>query len=47
VPFTNFYPAENYHRDYYARNKYKPYCLFTINPKITKLRKKYSNLIRK
>lgn len=45
VPFTNFYSAEDYHRDYYRRNKYKPYCLFTISPKIAKLRKKFHQFL--
>jgi len=37
TPFTNFYPAEDYHRDYYAKNSYQPYCQFVIDPKIQKL----------
>jgi peptide-methionine (S)-S-oxide reductase len=45
VPFTDFYPAEDYHRDYYARNKFKPYCLLTISPKLAKLRKKFSSYL--
>lgn len=46
VPFKNFYPAEDYHRDYYTRNKYKPYCLLTISPKIAKLRKKFKSYLQ-
>ena len=30
VPFTNFYTAENYHKDYYDRNKEYQYCNFVI-----------------
>jgi peptide-methionine (S)-S-oxide reductase len=41
TPFTNFYPAENYHRDYYERNRSQPYCMFVINPKVQKLLKEY------
>lgn len=41
VPFTAFYEAENYHHDYYERNKNKPYCTFVINPKLQKLLKEY------
>ena len=34
-----FYPAENYHQDYYAENKSKnPYCRFVIEPKLKKLK---------
>jgi peptide-methionine (S)-S-oxide reductase len=36
-----FYPAENYHRDYYRRNKDKnPYCQAVIAPKLRKLKLK-------
>ncbi len=41
VPFTNFYPAEHYHKDYYDKNKDDSYCTFVINPKIQKLLQKY------
>jgi peptide-methionine (S)-S-oxide reductase len=35
---TNFYPAENYHQDYYRLNKGKnPYCTMVITPKLKKL----------
>ena len=40
-PFTNFYEAENYHKDYFDRNKDYPYCRFVIDPKIQKLLEKY------
>lgn len=39
VPLTKFYPAENYHHDYYERNKDKPYCQLVIAPKLAKLQK--------
>ncbi|WP_343225496.1 peptide-methionine (S)-S-oxide reductase MsrA [Luteolibacter pohnpeiensis] len=35
---TDFYPAENYHQNYYAENKSKnPYCKYVIQPKLQKL----------
>ena len=37
TPFTNFYPAEDYHKDYYDSNRYQPYCMFVIDPKVQKL----------
>jgi peptide-methionine (S)-S-oxide reductase len=47
IPFKNFYKAENYHRDYFDRNKEYPYCTFIINPKIQKLLEKYSKIVKK
>lgn len=32
-----FYPAENYHQDYYLVNPNAPYCAFVIRPKLKKL----------
>ena len=33
-----FYPAENYHQDYYRNNKSRnPYCTYVITPKLKKL----------
>ncbi|MCI0444694.1 peptide-methionine (S)-S-oxide reductase MsrA [bacterium] len=37
APFTNFYPAENYHQDYFNRNPNQPYCAYIIRPKVKKL----------
>ncbi len=42
TPFTHFYPAENYHQDYYDRNRDQGYCHIVIGPKITKLMKDYA-----
>jgi peptide-methionine (S)-S-oxide reductase len=36
-PLTQFYPAENYHQDYYRNNANAPYCRFVIKPKLEKL----------
>jgi peptide-methionine (S)-S-oxide reductase len=36
-----FYPAEEYHREYYSRNPNQPYCRAVIAPKVAKLRSKY------
>jgi peptide-methionine (S)-S-oxide reductase len=41
-PLTVFYPAEDYHQDYFARNSYQPYCMAVIAPKVIKLREKYA-----
>ena len=37
-----FYPAEDYHQNYYQDNSYQPYCQFVISPKVAKFRKKYA-----
>jgi peptide-methionine (S)-S-oxide reductase len=41
VPLTAFYPAEDYHQEYYQRNANQPYCRAVIAPKVAKLRTKY------
>jgi peptide-methionine (S)-S-oxide reductase len=41
--FKNFYPAEENHKDYFAKNKDAPYCTFAITPKIQKLIENYKN----
>lgn len=45
VPFTKFYEAESYHRDYYFKNQSAPYCQYTIDPKIQKLYKEFKEQI--
>ena len=39
VPLKAFYPAEDYHQDYFKKHPYAPYCLFRISPEIEKLEK--------
>jgi peptide-methionine (S)-S-oxide reductase len=41
TPFTTFYPAEDYHDDYYDQNRNQGYCRIVIDPKIKKLMKDY------
>jgi len=41
VPIETFYPAEEYHRDYFKRNPYQGYCQVVIAPKVAKFRKHY------
>ena len=41
-----FYRAEDYHQDYYRKNPLQPYCLFVIRPKVSKLRKKYLEMLK-
>ena len=39
-----FWPAEEYHQDYFKRNPNQPYCMFSVAPKVIKARKKHSIL---
>ena len=41
VPLERFYPAEEYHRDYFLRNPGQGYCRAVIAPKVAKLRSHY------
>ncbi len=45
-PFTVFYKAEDYHMDYYSRNGNAPYCQMVINPKVKKIKLKFSELLK-
>lgn len=42
-----FYPAEEYHRDYFSKNPQAAYCQAVVNPKLSKLRAKYSGYLSK
>jgi len=44
-PLDVFYPAEEYHQDYYANNPNHGYCTVNIDPKIQKLRNRYQELL--
>lgn len=46
IPFTSFYPAENYHKNYFDNNKNTQYCNIVINPKINKLIQKFTNDVK-
>ena len=41
VPLERFYPAEDYHHDYFARNPRQRYCQIVIAPKVAKFRKEH------
>ncbi len=42
VPLGTFYPAEAFHQHYFAKNPHQAYCQVVINPKLTKLRQRFS-----
>jgi peptide methionine sulfoxide reductase MsrA len=41
-----FYPAEDYHQNYYQENKNQPYCQVVINPKLAKVRDTFRDLMK-
>jgi len=45
--YRNFYAAEPYHQNYFARNPEQAYCRFNIAPKVLKFRQKYRHLLKK
>ena len=45
-PFGEFYTAEDYHQKFYANNPYQPYCQYSIPPKLNKLHKQFSALLK-
>jgi peptide-methionine (S)-S-oxide reductase len=47
APLTEFYPAEEYHQEYFARNPYQPYCQVVVAPKVTKARKKFVTRLKR
>lgn len=46
TPFSNFYPAENYHQDYFNLNGMQPYCQFVVKPKVDKLKKYFADRMK-
>jgi len=47
TPFSNFYPAEQYHHNYYALNGQQPYCQFVVRPKVENLQQLFAELLKK
>ena len=45
-PLGEFYEAEEYHRKYYENNSYQPYCQLIINPKLQKVYKQFTELLK-
>lgn len=47
VPFEKFWPAEDYHQEYFTNNPNQPYCLAVVAPKVVKFRKKFVDKLKK
>lgn len=46
VPYKTFFPAEEYHQDFFNRNPSQAYCIIVINPKVKKLRQKFADILK-
>jgi peptide-methionine (S)-S-oxide reductase len=46
VDAAPFYPAEDYHQDYFEQNAGQPYCMFVVAPKLSKFRKAFADRLR-
>lgn len=44
LPLTNYWPAEDYHQDYFERNPNQGYCMAVAAPKVAKFRKTFARL---
>ena len=47
VPFNEFFAAEEYHQEYFARNPYQGYCQMVVAPKVAKFRQKFVGKLKK
>jgi len=45
--FEKFYPAEDYHQEYFANNPAQPYCAAVVAPKVAKFRKQFVSRLKK
>ncbi len=46
-PLEKFYPAEEHHQDFFARNPYQPYCMAVVAPKVVKFRKQFVERLKR
>jgi len=46
APLETFYPAEEYHQEYFQKNPYAGYCQVVIRPKVAKFRKQYGDRLK-
>jgi peptide-methionine (S)-S-oxide reductase len=44
--FARFFPAEDYHQEYYKMNGHEPYCSYIISPKMAKFRKVFKDRLK-
>ena len=46
TPIATFYPAEDYHQEYFANNPEQGYCQMVVSPKVAKFRKKFASRLK-
>ncbi|MEY4643581.1 MAG: hypothetical protein RLZZ596_412 [Pseudomonadota bacterium] len=44
LPLENYWPAEDYHQNYFARNPHQGYCAYVVAPKVAKFEKHFAEL---
>lgn len=44
--FTNYYPAEDYHQNYFNNNRLQGYCVFVVQPKVNKFVKEFKEMLK-
>ncbi|MGB2854040.1 MAG: peptide-methionine (S)-S-oxide reductase MsrA [Dehalococcoidia bacterium] len=47
TPLDTFYPAEDYHREYFSRYPEQAYCQMVISPKVSKFRKHWTKRLKR
>jgi peptide-methionine (S)-S-oxide reductase len=47
TPFEKFWPAEDYHQEYFANNASQPYCAAVVAPKVAKFRQKFVSKLKR
>lgn len=47
APMDTFYPAEQYHQEYFANNPLQPYCVYVVAPKVAKFRKTHLDRLKR
>ena len=47
VPLDKFYPAEDYHREYFSQHPEQAYCQMVISPKVNKFRKQWAKRLKR
>lgn len=46
LPLANYWPAEDYHQDYFAQHPHQGYCAFVVGPKVQKFRQTFAQHLK-